>query len=140
MSINFALQHLQSLKSLNDAGKCLLGRTRPSYSIENGDSMMISSDNERIMEMGCIKARDVITTDGRKVGVLSGGWIDVKSWNVTALVIDLDKNVVDELNLKKPILRSAKISLPTSSIKNMSDVAQLNIDMTTLARMVQTNP
>ncbi len=108
--------------------------------MSSGDKTIMGPENERIMEMGCIKARDVITTDGRKVGSLSGAWIDVKSWNVTALVIDLDKNVVDELNLKKPILRSAKISLPISSIMNMADVAQLNIDMTTLSRLVQTNP
>ncbi|NLT37052.1 MAG: hypothetical protein GXX95_02710 [Methanomassiliicoccus sp.] len=101
---------------------------------------MIAPENERIMEMGCIKSRVVITTDGRKIGTLSGAWVDLKNWNVTALVVDLDKNVLEELNVKKPIIGSAKISLPTSSIMNMADVAQLNIDMTTLGRMVQTNP
>ncbi len=103
------------------------------------ESILKSPESETNLEMGCLKSREVITTDGRNVGNLSGAWIDVSTWTVTALVIDLDRSVVDELNLKKPILRTAKTTIPTSMIKNISDVAQLNADMASLGSAVQTH-
>ncbi len=101
---------------------------------------MFGPMSDRKMEVGCIQPKDVITTDGRRVGSLSGAWIDVGTWTVTSLTVNLDKTVVDELSLKKPLLRSAKTNIPTSLIKNISDVAQLNINMATLSTMLQNAP
>ncbi len=64
------------------------------------------------LEMGCIGDRDVITNDGRNIGRLKGAWIDMGTWSVSALVVELNKDVVDELNVKKPMLRTAKVNLP----------------------------
>ncbi len=76
--------------------------------------------------MGCLENKNVITTDGRIVGVLSGAWVDTSTWTVTSIIIELEKNVVDELNVKKPLLRTAKVTVPTSTVLNIADVVQLS--------------
>jgi sporulation protein YlmC with PRC-barrel domain len=91
------------------------------------------------LELGCIEDRDVITTDGRNIGSLTGAWIDIGTWSVTSLVVELNKDVVDELNVKKPILRTAKVNIPTNYVKNISDVVQLNTDVPTLGAAFATN-
>ncbi|MBI0584249.1 MAG: PRC-barrel domain-containing protein [Methanomassiliicoccus sp.] len=88
------------------------------------------------LELGCIGKKDVITTDGRNIGTLSGAWIDTTAWTVISLVVDLNKDVVSELNVKKPILRTAKVNVPTANIKNIADVVQLNSDITNLGSIL----
>lgn len=90
------------------------------------------------LEMGCIEDRDVITTEGRNIGTLKGAWLDLSTWTVTSLVVQLNKDVVDELNVKKPALRSAVVNIPTTYVKNVSDVMQLNTDMTALSTALST--
>jgi sporulation protein YlmC with PRC-barrel domain len=91
------------------------------------------------LEMGCIEDREVITTDGRNIGTLTGAWIDLGNWSVTALIVELNKTVVDELNVKKPVLRTAKVNIPTAYVKNIGDVVQLNTDVPTLGAAFSTS-
>jgi sporulation protein YlmC with PRC-barrel domain len=91
------------------------------------------------LEMGCIEDREVITTDGRNIGTLTGAWVDLGTWTVTALIVELNKDVVDELNVKKPALRTAKVNIPTNYVKNIADVVQLNADVPTLGAAFSTN-
>lgn len=89
--------------------------------------MQESATRTKPLEMGCLENKNVITTDGRIVGVLSGAWVDTSTWTVTSIIIELEKNVVDELNVKKPLLRTAKVTVPTSTVLNIVDVVQLSI-------------
>lgn len=91
------------------------------------------------LEMGDLSEREVITSDGRVIGKLKGAWLDTANWSVSSLIIDLNKEVVDELNVKKPMLRTARINLPVNFVKNVSDVVQLNTDMTSLSTAVGTS-
>jgi sporulation protein YlmC with PRC-barrel domain len=88
------------------------------------------------LEMGCIESRNVITTDGRMIGTLTGAMIDTSNWTITSLVVELEKDVVADLNVKKPLLRTAKVSVPTSAVLNVADVVQLNTDMANLSTML----
>ena len=91
--------------------------------------MQETSTQNRPLEMGDLEDRDVITNDGRVIGTLTGAWIDTNNWQVASLVIELRKEVVDELNVKKPVLKAARINLPTSYVERVADVVQLNTDM-----------
>jgi sporulation protein YlmC with PRC-barrel domain len=91
------------------------------------------------LEMGCISDREVITSDGRNIGTLTGAWIDLNTWTITSLIVELKKDVVEELNVKKPIMRTARVNIPTSYIKTISDVAQLNTDIATLSSAFATS-
>ncbi len=85
------------------------------------------------VEVGCIDKKDVITTDGRNIGELTGAYIDVNSWAVTGLLVEINKDIVDELNMKKPMLRTAKAKIMTNLVRVVSDTVQLNVPMTDLA-------
>lgn len=86
--------------------------------------------------MGCLESRNVITTDGRVIGVLSGAYVDPNNWTVSSLVIELEKEVVSQLNVKKPLLRTAKVTVPTSIVRQVADVVQLNADMSNLSTIL----
>lgn len=88
------------------------------------------------LEMGCVESRNVITTDGRMIGTLTGAWMDTNNWTITSLVVELEKEVVEALNVKKPLLRTAKVSIPTSAVLNVADVVQLNTDVANLSTML----
>jgi sporulation protein YlmC with PRC-barrel domain len=88
------------------------------------------------LEMGCLESKNVITTDGRMVGTLTGAYMDASNWTVTALVVELDKDIVNDLNVKKPLLRTAKVTIPTSTVLNIADVVQLNSDMANLGTIL----
>jgi sporulation protein YlmC with PRC-barrel domain len=100
--------------------------------------MQETSTQNRPLELGDLEDRDIITTDGRVIGKLTGAWIDTSSWTVSSLVVELNKDVVDELNVKKPILKHARINLPTTYVKRVADVVQLNVDISGLSASVST--
>ena len=100
------------------------------------NTMQETTVTSKPLEMGCLESKNVITTDGRMIGVLTGAYMDTSNWMITSLVVELEKDVVDELNVKKPLLRTAKVSLPTSTVKNIADVVQLNTDVTSLGAIL----
>lgn len=100
--------------------------------------MQQTTAQSRALELGCLEDRNIITTDGRMIGHLKGGWIDTNAWTVSSLVVELNKDVVDELNVKKPILKQARINLPVSYVKQVADVIQLNVDMSSLSTSIGT--
>lgn len=98
--------------------------------------MQETTTQSRPLEMGDLEDRDIITTDGRVIGTLKGAWIDTSTWSVSSLVVELKKDVVDELNVKKPILKAAVVNLPVTYVQKVADIVQLNVDMTTLSGAV----
>ncbi|HOL07909.1 MAG TPA: PRC-barrel domain-containing protein, partial [Methanomassiliicoccaceae archaeon] len=103
-----------------------------------GIMMQETTTQSRPLEVGEIEERDVITRDGRIIGHLKGAWIDTSNWTISSLIIDLKKDVVDELNVKKPILKAARINLPTNYVQRVADVIQLNVDMSGLSASLAT--
>ena len=71
--------------------------------------------------------RNVLTTDGRGIGQMTGIKVDVNTWTIQAVVIRLDKAVLDELNIRKPIFSTPSISMPVNIVSKVSDVVQLNV-------------
>ena len=56
------------------------------------------------IELGKLDSRDVYSEDGRLVGVLKGILVDTAGWTVPQLVVEVNKKVLDDLNLTKPML------------------------------------
>lgn len=104
--------------------------------LSNVSTMQEIAVKSRPIEMGCLESKNVITTDGRMIGVLTGAWMDTSNWTITSLVVELEKDVVAELNVKKPLLRTAKVTVPTSTVLNIADVVQLNTDMANLGTIL----
>lgn len=63
---------------------------------------------------------------------MTGIKIDVTTWTVQAIVIKLEKTILDELNIKKPIFSTPTVSMPVNLVSKVSDVVQLNAEFTSL--------
>ena len=47
------------------------------------------------------------------------------NWTIPKVVIEVKKNILDELGIEKPLLKVALVELPTKYVRNGTDVAQL---------------
>ncbi len=84
------------------------------------------------LELSLADRKDVITKDGRKVGVLVGANVDTKTWTVITLVVEVLKDVIEDLSIKKSVLKLPRISLRTDLVGVVGDVVSLNVDLKTL--------
>jgi sporulation protein YlmC with PRC-barrel domain len=76
--------------------------------------------------------RNVLTTDGRRIGQMTGVLVDTSTWKVQAIVVKLEKAILDELNIKKPIFSTPSVSIPVDLVSKASDVVQLNGEFSSL--------
>ncbi len=76
--------------------------------------------------------RNVLTTDGRRIGQMTGIKIDMATWTIEAIVIRLEKAILDELNIRKPIFSTPTVSMPVNLVSRVSDVVQLNAEFASL--------
>ena len=56
------------------------------------------------IELSSIERKHVITKDGRNLGDMVGSNIDTAKWTVMSLVVELHKDMVKPLNVKKPFI------------------------------------
>lgn len=82
-----------------------------------------------VMELGCMEHKDVITKDGRKIGVLVGANVDTASWKVPTIIVEVNKDLVVDLGLQKSMLKSPKANISTDLVGVVGDVIQLTIDL-----------
>ena len=84
------------------------------------------------------ESRDVITRDGKNIGVVRGFLIDT-DWKIPNLVVEVRREILDEAGIeqKHKIINVALVNLPTSYIDVASDVVQLNTDLASLKGKVQ---
>ena len=84
------------------------------------------------MELGCIEDKDVFTKDGRKIGILVGAKVDTDDWTVHSIIIEVTKEMILELGLKKSMLKSPKTSIGTSHVSLAGDIIQLSLTLNEL--------
>ena len=73
------------------------------------------------MDLKEIEGKEVIAGKARILGKVVSVEIDTENWKVTNIQLEVDKNVLDELGLKKPILGSVKITFPVEIVDGISD-------------------
>ncbi len=86
------------------------------------------------IEIGPLERKNVITAEGRVIGQLTGAYIDTRSWMVSWIVLQLNKDIMDKLNVKKSFFRTPKARINTNLVRVMSDTVQLNVPMADLAK------
>jgi len=84
------------------------------------------------LELSLADRKDVITKDGRKIGALVGANVDTKNWTVITLVVEVLKDVIEDLEVKKSVLKLPRISLRTDLVGVVGDVVSLNVDLKSL--------
>jgi sporulation protein YlmC with PRC-barrel domain len=125
--------------------------------------MQESPTTTQNLELGRLESRDVITDDGRLIGVLKGILVDTTAWTVPQLVVEVNKNVLDEIKMQKPMLSTfavnvptlptnyfkkimddlnirkpgaVLVNIPTTHVRGTSDVVQLNTDLSAVGSIV----
>ncbi len=82
-------------------------------------------------------AKEVYTDDGKLLGTLDGIMVDPKGWTVSYFVIEVHKDISEELNIKKPMFGAAMVNIPASFVKDVADVMQLNSNFASIKGAVK---
>jgi sporulation protein YlmC with PRC-barrel domain len=104
-----------------------------------GDLKNFSIDQSQIPLMaGDIVGKRVVCRKGREIGAVESIMFDTKStWTVPYFKVRLEKAVVEDLKLKKPLLKTPLISIATKDVRTVGDLVMLAIEMDQLKDMLE---
>lgn len=88
------------------------------------------------VELDLVDIKRVITKDGKDIGVVSACNLDVSTWKINSLIVNVQKEIARELKMKKRLFRGVNITVQTNLVSNMTDVAQLSIDLAELKKQL----
>ena len=97
--------------------------------MKQGDRMMLNFSS--------IERKQVMTTDGKTVGVMVGCIVDNTNWSVTTLTIELSKEVSDFLGAKGTMLKSPMVGINPSRVGTVGDAVMLNVSLSDLKGQVE---
>ena len=81
------------------------------------------------MELSYSEEKEIITKDGRKVGNLVGAIVDTDKWIVNSILVEVTKEMVIELGLKKSMLKSPKTAISKELVEISGDIIQLKVTL-----------
>ncbi len=85
---------------------------------------------------GNIVGKRVAGRKGREIGTVESIIFDTKAtWMVNALKVRLERGVVGDLKVKKPLLTTPLISIATKDIRTVGDLVMLAIDIDQLKEL-----
>jgi sporulation protein YlmC with PRC-barrel domain len=77
------------------------------------------------MKVSKLNGTKVITANAYVLGEVDGAHVDIDTWKVTHLDVNLTNEATKELGFKKPFLGSIKVCLPVTIVKEFGDVITL---------------
>jgi len=81
------------------------------------------------MELSYTEEKEVITKDGRKIGNLVGATVDTDNWTVNSIMVEVTKEMVIELGLKKSMLKSPKTAISRELVDISGDIIRLKVTL-----------
>jgi len=81
------------------------------------------------MELSYTEEKEVITKDGRKIGNLVGAMVDTDNWTVNSIMVEVTKEMVIELGLKKSMLKSPKTAISRELVDISGDIIRLKVTL-----------
>ena len=75
-----------------------------------------------------IDGRQVVSSDARAVGEVSGAYVDLETWKINHLAVDLNNETIELLGFKKPrtpFMGSVSVNLPIDAVKVAGDIITL---------------
>lgn len=73
-----------------------------------------------------LSGKGVLTKDGREIGKLSDLELDHEEWKVTALVVKLDRDLLETFEMKKPMFGTVALPIPVDYVDALGDKVMLN--------------
>ncbi len=92
------------------------------------------------MKFSELSGKDVISQDGREIGQVSDIALDSSSWRIDTLVVKLERELLEAFHMKKPLIGTQTIQIPTSHVSGVGDKVILHKkleELTALARESQ---
>ena len=68
-----------------------------------------------------LEGRGVITSDGREIGDVADIVLDHESWIVEAIVVKLERDLLEDFHMKRPMFGTQTYQVPTSYISGVGD-------------------
>jgi len=84
--------------------------------------------------VGDIIGKDVITQDGVDMGEVKDLDVDVGSWRVTGVVVKLNRDVLERLHMRRPMLGTQEILVATADVTGVSDRVVLSRSLDVYAK------
>lgn len=93
------------------------------------------------MDFKEIEGKEVIGKQAQIIGKVCGIEVDTNTWKVMHICVEVDKNVVESLGLKKPKIGNVKVNIPTEIIDVTSDRILLkNESLDDLKKVIKLKP
>jgi len=83
-------------------------------------------DNNNISLLSSIISAKVVTKDNALVGNVTTAMIDTDTWNITSIVIRLDKAAIEAMGMKKGLFSKINAEIGTDMIFSSADMVHLN--------------
>jgi sporulation protein YlmC with PRC-barrel domain len=80
---------------------------------------------------------NVVSSEAKIIGQVSGIEIDLDQWKVTDLRIQLSDEMIEYLGYKKPFLGHVEIRLAVDAVKSIADVVSINKPVTELREVIE---
>lgn len=86
---------------------------------------------------GALKGRTVIDNQGATLGDVDDISIDPQNWRVTGLVVNLRREVADDLNLRKGWTGGARVQFGAERVQSIGDNVLLNLNTDEIAGILR---
>ncbi len=89
------------------------------------------------MKFSELAGKDVISQDGRELGAVSDVTLDASGWRIDTLVVKLERDLLEAFHMKRPLIGTQTIQIPTSHVSGVGDKVILHKtlnELTALAR------
>ena len=87
-----------------------------------------------------LNGKDVLTQDGRECGQVEDVVFDSGTWSIGALVVKLERDLLEEFSMKKPMFGSQTIRLKTSYVSGIGDKVILHKALAELISIYRASP
>jgi len=75
-----------------------------------------------------IDAKQVLSSDARAVGEISGAYVDLETWKINSLAVDLNNETIELFGFKKPrtpFMGTVSVCMPIDAVKVAGDIITL---------------
>jgi len=104
-------------------------------------SEAIYQDEASLVSAGAIMGMRVICCNARYIGMVDNLIFDPEAeWSIPYLQVKLDREAVESLNMRHPLLVAPVTVVRTADIRAMGDMVMLNITLEELRSFLETGP
>lgn len=90
------------------------------------------------IDSASLRGRQVIDNKGKNIGSVNDIAIDPSSWRVRGLIVDIEREVAENLHMDKPIFSGKpRLEIGTERVEALGDNVILNVDTDQIAGLLR---